>query len=49
MTAAVLFSTTGFVPGDRKPDKEAMTIMAVIFGFILLIIIGGVIWENIIK
>ena len=47
--AAVLFGVPGWVPGDRKPDKEVMTIVAVIFGLIVFVIIVAVTWETIAK
>lgn len=47
--AAFFFGIPGWVPPDRKPDKETMTIIAVILGLMMLVIIGAAIWETIIK
>ncbi len=48
-SAAVFFGIPGWVPGDRKPDKETMTIIAVILGLIVCVITGAVIWQTIAK
>ena len=45
--AVVFFGIPGWIPGDRKPDKETMAVIAVIFGLIVVVIIGAVIWEKI--
>ncbi len=47
--AAVFFGIPEWVPGDRKPDKETMTVLGVIFGLIVFVIIGAILWENLIK
>ncbi len=47
--AIIFFDIPAWVPGDRKPNKEAMGIIIVLFGLIVCVIIGSVIWENIVN
>lgn len=46
LITAIFFSSDTFVP-DKKPDKETMGVIAFIFGLIVFIIVGAVIWEKI--
>lgn len=47
--AVVVFGIPGWVPSDRKPDRETITAVALILGLIVLLIIAGVIWEILTK
>jgi len=45
--AIFFFGVPGFVPFDRKPDKESMIIIGFIFGLIVFVIIMAAIRANI--
>lgn len=47
--AAVFFGIPGWAPSGRKPDKEMLTVIAVILGLIIVIILGVVVRKIIIQ